>query len=122
MELTNGESEILILKASLESIDSMINNEVLYVTHNNPYSEVRFNSSTHQHFFNIILLDFLKTRIFGIDKPCLETLEMVCRSPVYNSDTTSLKNAVNNFVVWLNEHVEFEHNGQTGQLWFPSID
>mgnify|MGYP001576243889 FL=1 len=59
MKLNNTEIEVIFLKAIKELIDAMVNYEVIELLGDNPHSEIRFRSSTHQKYFNIILLDFL---------------------------------------------------------------
>ena len=59
MTLNNIEEEVVFLKAIEEIIDSMVNFEMLTLQGTDPDSAVLFNSSTHQKFFNVVLVDFL---------------------------------------------------------------
>ena len=59
MNITSLEQEIIILKAVKELIDSMVNYEIISLVGDDPDSNIMFKSSTHQKFFNIILVDFL---------------------------------------------------------------
>lgn len=68
IDLTPEEKEILALKATWETVDAMVNYEVLSLSHRDPESEIRFNTPTHGKYFNIMLLDFLHSKIFGLDK------------------------------------------------------
>jgi hypothetical protein len=59
MALSEIEEEVILLKAIKELIDSMVNFEVLNLYGNDPDSNILFNSTTHQKYFNIVLVDFL---------------------------------------------------------------
>ncbi len=119
---SDAEKEILILKATMESINSMVNCEVLTLNHADPDSSIQFKNSIHQKYFNIIVLDFLHSKIFRVDKNCIEALQTIFSNSVFNIDVATLKNATNNFREWLDRYVEYEHNGETREIWFPSID
>ena len=55
MPYSDIEKEIIFLKAIQELIDEMVNYEVLNLSRKDPDSEIRFESITHQMFFNISL-------------------------------------------------------------------
>jgi hypothetical protein len=122
--LNNAEKEILILKGVWESVDSMLNYQVVNLNHNDPNSHIGFNTSIHKKFFNIILVDFLSAKIFGIGKTCLDALKDVSENPQYNLEVTSLQNATRNFDKWLNQEIELKnkHDGETRDFWFPTIN
>lgn len=122
MHLTDGEKEVLILKAVWESIDSMLNSEVLNLIHRDPDSEIHFKSRTHKQFFGIILVDFLRSKIFGINQPCIPSLLIVSKNPQYNPNVALLHTTANAFSTWLNQNIELEHNGETHNFWFPTIN
>src|SRR2546423_3051817 len=121
---TEGETEILILKAIVDSIDDMVNNEILSVHHNDPYSEVRFKSITAQQYFNILLLDLLNSRIriLQVDENCLNALQKRIYNLQFGTAFELLKNTNTDFFKWLESEVNFENNNQIRKLWFPSIN
>lgn len=122
-DLSSGEQEILLLKATMEAISSMVNYSVLDLYHSDPDSSISFKSHIHQQYFNILLADFLSLETFvRRNANILEQLQNICNSPCYNQCTVSLKKAVGAFKEWLEEDVEFEHDGKIRKLWFPSID
>lgn len=121
-DLKDEEKEILILKGVWESIDSMLNCEIVSLHHNDPDSVIRFKSTAHQKFFSIILVDFLRSKIFGIDKTCVQALQVISTNPQYNSDIMSLQNATNNFKTWLDQYIELDNDGEIRNFWFPTIN
>jgi hypothetical protein len=122
LNLNDAEKEILILKAVWEAINSMLNYEVLELNHKDPDSSIIFKTRTHQQYFNIMLLDFLNLKIFGVEKCCLESLQTVFNAPQFNSDISSLQKSTNDFTTWLNQNIELEHDGETRNFWFPTIN
>ncbi len=117
----DDEKEILVLKAVMDSIGSMVNHEVITLYHNDPHSEIRFETSIHQKYFNIILVDFLSTPILD-KKKCLSALQVIINNPKYNPNTQPLKQAVESFQEWLNQKINWELFDETRKLWFPSIN
>ena len=59
MKLSDIEEEVVFLKAIKEIIDSMVNFAMLTLHGSDPDASVLFETSIHQRFFNIILVDFL---------------------------------------------------------------
>lgn len=118
-QLTNGEKEVLILQAAIESIKSSVNHS-MFKLHSDGL--ILFNTGIHQKYFNILLLDFLKLKIFKVDENCIKALQMVSNNPQYNQDVSYLKDAVCGFEGWLYQEVKFEHEGEVRKLWFPSIN
>jgi hypothetical protein len=122
-DLSNGEREILLLKATMESINNMVNYGVFKFHHKDPDSSVLFLTNIHQQYFIIVLTDFLSLETFESRKADLfKQLQRVCKNPCYNVNTKGLETATNGFRDWLEQDVEFEHDGDTRKLWFPSID
>mgnify|MGYP000200424914 CR=1 FL=1 len=121
-QFTNGEKEILVLKATLEPINSMINYAMLDLHHSDPDSSILFKTEIHQKHFNILLLDFLKSKIYKIENNCVKSLKAILINPQYNETVEPLKQAVDDFDEWLEQEVEFEKDGETRKLWFPTID
>ena len=121
-DLSCGEREILLLRATMESINSMVNHSVFKFYYKDPDSSVLFLTNIHQQYFSILLTDFLSLETFAPRKADLfEQLQEVCKNPCYNMKTTALALSANSFTDWLKQDVEFEHDGETRKLWFPSI-
>lgn len=121
MPFNDTEKEVVFLKATTELIDNMVNFEVLKLIGTEPDSEICFNSSTHQKFFNIILVDFLSksdNRISGESSLYLMALQDICISPNFNQSNTvdKLKQATQEFTDWLEKEVLVE------KVWLPSIN
>jgi hypothetical protein len=121
MRFNATEKEVIFLKATTELINNMVNFEVLNVIGNDPDSEIRFNSSTHQQFFNIIMVDFLSktdNRILGESSSYLMALQSICTSPNFNQNNSvsSLKQATQDFTDWLDTEFLVE------KVWLPSIN
>ncbi len=53
MDFSDIEKEVIFLKAVKEMIDDMVNHEIFTLFKSDPQSELRFNSMTHQAYFNI---------------------------------------------------------------------
>lgn len=120
MALSAREKEVILLKAAYELINSAVNFEVLGLICSDPHSEIRFASSTHQRYFNIVLVDFLSRtdqKAVVPNTSYLEGLESICAAPGFDHDDSvkSLKAAVDDFATWLGQRVEVE-------TWMPSID
>lgn len=118
--LTDAEVEVIVLKAVWELIDSAVNYAVLSIGGQDPHTEIRFHTSIHQRFFNIVLVDFLSCTDAKAPIPptsYLKGLRAVARKPVLVSQeaANSLKAATDNFIDWLEQEVEID-------AWFPSID
>ena len=121
MKIQDIEKEIIYLLAIKQFIDEMVNFEVINLLGENPDAEVRFKSSTHQKFFNIILVDFLScadTKILGEEQPYLRALASICEKPFFNQKNSieSLRACTQNFSEWLNK--EFTVN----KVWLPTIN
>ena len=120
MTLSDVEEEVILLKAVKELIDSMVNFEVLDLYGSDPESNILFKSTTHQRFFNIILVDFLSRtdkKAFIKQTSYLGALKKISTTPNFdvNSSVTSLSDATYEFSDWLEQKIEV-------QAWLPSID
>ncbi len=120
MNLSNIEQEIIFLKASVETIDSVVNSEMLEVHGSGEDAEAHFKNGTNQRLFNIILVDFLSksaSEITGESKSYLAALLNIAQNPNFNlnNSVTGLANAVENFQQWL----EVEVNAI---VWLPLLD
>lgn len=118
--LTDTEVEIIVLKAVWELIDSAINYAVLSLGGEDPHSEIRFHTSIHQRFFNIVLVDLLSHTDTKAPIPptsYLKGLRAVAHKPVLVSEAaaSSLRAATDDFIGWLEQEVEID-------AWFPSIN
>lgn len=119
MILNEMENEVILLRAIKELIDSLVNFKIFDLLGSDPDSQVIFKTSTHQKYFNILLVDFLS----GTDKKSfvkqttfLGGLRSICDKPHFNIDSSVslLQTATNNFVEWLEQLVEVD-------TWLPSI-
>ena len=120
MNFSKVEKEVIFLKAINELIDSMVNHEVLDIYGTDPNSEIRFNSTTHQKYFNIILVDFLSRsdkRAIGEEHSYLSAIRSICESPNFTESDSinSLKSATEDFIAWLEQEVQVS-------IWLPSIE
>lgn len=120
MALSEIEEEVILLKAIKELIDSMVNFELFNLYENDPDSSILFNSTTHQKYFNIILVDFLsQTDKKGFTKPIsyLGALRKISETPNFNvnNSVNALRKATFEFVDWLKQQVEVK-------IWLPTID
>ncbi|GAJ00857.1 unnamed protein product, partial [marine sediment metagenome] len=114
------EQEVIILRAVTDLIDSMVNFAVMSLLGNDPDSNILFESSTHQGFFNIILVDFLScTDKEGPSKKIsyLGGLREIVNNPCFdeNNSVHNLKVTTQEFKDWLEQKVEVD-------VWLPSID
>lgn len=121
MNLSTIEQEIIVLKAVEEIIDSIVNYEMMSLLGNDPDSEIRFNSSTHQRFFNIVLVDFLSPiDIKDLIKQTsyLDAMKDISERPNFNiSDSIKpLLEATHRFDDWLEQEVKVDN------VWLPSIN
>lgn len=121
MKFNKIETEVIFLKAIKELIDDMVNYEVIRLLGDDPHSEIRFNSTTHKKYFNIILLDFLSCsdkKVLGTKLSYLDALQTICKSPSFNKNNSirSLTISTREFTKWLEQKVKVE------KIWLPSID
>ena len=107
--------EVINLKAIVDTIDLIINPEVVQVNNRQAY----FKTETHQKFFNIILLDFLSPldgNLSGQKMSCLEHLINICKNPNFNNQNSIclLKSTSTKFKSWLDKEIKVD-------FWIPSI-
>lgn len=113
MAYSEIEKEIIFLKAVQELIDEMVNLRVLKVVGEDPHSEIRLESSIHQRFFYIILVDFLSQsdkKVMGEKISYLGALRRICESPHFNVNGSieNLKNSSSEFTDWLEQDTKIE--------------
>lgn len=114
------EQEIIFLNAILDLIDSMVNFEVLQVAGTSPDANILFHTSTHQRFFNVLLVDLLAKsdrRVVGREVPYLQALGEICESPHFDQggSVSALRAATEDFRSWLDET-------PVVPVWLPSIE
>ncbi len=122
LKLNDLEREIIALKSANSAIDAVLNHEVLTLRHNDPHSEIHFKSYTHRQYFGIMLLDFLNSKLIGVDASCIDALAAVSANPLLAPEVKPLKKPIDAFKAWLDQDVEFEHDGEVRKLWFPTLD
>jgi len=120
MKFTAIEQEVIFLKASNDSIGSMVNHELLKLSEEDNGAQAIFKTSIHQRFFNIILVDFLSRsteEVTGEKISSLDALIKICEKPSFNQHNSvkSLRRAVTVFKKWLEHEIKVK-------VWFPSID
>jgi hypothetical protein len=118
LSLSEIEKEIIVLKAVSEIIDSIINYEILEIS-GNLDANIRFHSSTHAKFFNLVMVDLLsKTDEKGFlkSRPYLSYLGAITQRPHFdvNNSVGNLSNETKNFRSWLRTNLVRE-------IWLPSI-
>ena len=121
MKFNKIETEVIFLRAIKELIDNMVNYEVIKLIGDDPHSEIRFNSTTHKKYFNIILLDFLSCsdkKVLGAQLSYLNALQEICKSPNFdkNNSIKNLTTSTKKFTEWLEKEVV------VNKIWLPSID
>jgi hypothetical protein len=119
MKFTEIEQEVIFLKAINESIDSMVNHEILELSEGDNGAQAIFKTLIHQRFFNIILVDFLSKsarEITGKSISCLDALAEICEKPNFNQHNSvkSLNRAVKAFKKWLEHEIKVK-------VWLPAI-
>ena len=117
--LSDIETEIVILKAVNEIIDSLVNFEMLSLSGTDPEAMIRFKSMTHQRFFSTVLVDFLsRTDKKGPVKAdsYLGALRNIGQNPSLAAVeyAASLREATDQFVAWLEFVASID-------VWLPSI-
>lgn len=119
MKFTSVEKEIIFLKASIESIASMVNYEILQLSEGHDGAQAIFKTSIHQRLFNILLVDFLSKsaeEITGENISSLDALVKICEKPTFTDKQSvrSLRSAVKRLTRWLEQEIKVK-------VWFPSV-
>lgn len=117
---TDIEQEVILLKAVIDLINSMVNFDLMDLLGNDPDSNILFKSPIHQVLFNIILVDFLScTDEKGPINPTsyVGGLSKIVNNPHFdeNNSVNALKVATQEFKVWLEQEVHVNTR-------LPSID
>lgn len=121
LSLSDLEIEVIVLKASLDLIDDMVNRETMcfYFCEHSSEAEVGFTTETHQAYFSILLVDFLsRPRGFFISSEnYLHRLNAISECPLLgDSKVEALSGAVKSFRSWL------EEKATDVQTWFPTLN
>jgi hypothetical protein len=111
---------VIVLRAVSELISSVVNFEVLSIVGEDPHTETRFPSATHQKYFNIVLVDLLSLIDDNIAPPggsYIDGLKAVCAAPQFDlhESIDPLRVAVLEMDSWLNTRIDVG-------TWMPSID
>lgn len=119
MGFTKVETELIGLWVACGSLDLMINHALLKLVGDRSAREVRFETSTHQQLFNILLLDFLEkvdATLTGEQGSCLDLLDGASRTASFdeNGSVEFLKKPVDDLRAWLDAEI-------TVSTWLPSI-
>ncbi len=114
------EEEVVLLKAVVDLIDSIVNFEIFDLLGIDPDSNILFHAGTHQKYFNLVLADFLsKTdkRAPVTQKSYLAGLRAIGAAPSFdvNGSVELLRDSTAAFTRWLEEKVEVD-------IWMPSIE
>lgn len=120
MKLNKTEEEVILLSAINGMINSMVNFEILSLNGMDPDSSVMFATSTHQRFFNIVLVDFLSqtdNRAPIRQTTYLGALRSISETPSFNVSNSiePLRSATQEFINWLKQEVEVD-------VWLPLVD
>ena len=122
LSLSDLEIEVIVLKASLDLIDDMVNRETMcfYSCDNSSEAEVKFTTRIHQAYFSILLVDFLSSpdeKLLRGSENYLQRLDAIGECPLLgDSKVEALSGAVKSFRLWLEEKATIERR------WFPSLN
>lgn len=118
---TDLEYEIIGLKATIDTIDSMVNREMLQIYGPSDKTEALFPDDIHQKLFYILLSDFLSKNtehsLMRDRASCMDQLQGVVRNPSFKADSTvmSLSKACKTFSAWLDKEIDTK-------IWAPSLE
>lgn len=118
--LTPTETETVLLKAVWDLIDEAVNRSMMDILGDSPQCEIRFHTSVHQRYFNIVLVDLLAETDDKAPLPktsFLKGLTSVAKVPhmAPARAVRTLAAATEDFQQWLDQQVEVE-------AWLPSIN
>lgn len=105
------EKEIIFLYNTSTAIDSILNYDVLSISHGH-FKEIRFPSYASQSIFHIRLIDLFKhvDKIFEKQQSCLSSLHHIIAHPKFNHSNSldSLNDAYHELHTWLNKSISVE--------------
>jgi len=119
--LSPAEKEVVALAVAIESINEMVNHEMMRLPAlGGPDAEARFKSSASAALFTVRLADTLErvdSKLLGIEGSLLDAIRSVSEDPVLGSaeQAVVLNKAIGAFQGWLAAEIEVE-------VWFPSLD
>ena len=117
---TGIEREAVVLQITVETINAMVNHEVLGFSRDASAMQVSFKSLSQQALFNVLLADLMEPvdeKLLGRRESLLATLSNVVATPLLGNaaEARGLQDAVAALVSWLEEEI-------TVDIWLPSID
>lgn len=118
---TDLEYEIIGLKVAVDTIDSMVNHQMLEFLGTSPAMETRFPNNPHQKLFYILLTDFLSRKTEASLLPgelsVLEQLGVIVSDPAFEKDESAakLKSAHKALSDWLAKEIIVE-------VWTSSLN
>lgn len=114
------EREAVVLQITVETINAMVNHEVLGFSRDASGMQVSFKSLSQQALFNVLLADLMEPvdeKLLGRRESLLATLSNVVATPLLGTaaEARCLQEAVQALVSWLEKEIPVD-------VWFPSID
>lgn len=123
------EQEIIVLSAVWETLEHLVNNNMLSMSHvQGNFYQAQISSEEHKDLFLIRLVDFLSlpndylglpridTNGSAAERSLLKFLTKVCDAPLLGQETVALATAVQELQKWLDEKITIPN------VWLPSID
>jgi hypothetical protein len=114
------ETEVVILLAIYELIDSIVHKGIFEFFESEEASEVRFREGVHARYFNLVLVDLLSlTDKDGpvVQRSYLGALAEICQHPSFNVNDSilPLRDATQTFRSWLQETITIP------KMWLPTL-
>ena len=114
------ETEVVVLVAIYELIDSIVHKGLLDLSERAEFSEVRFKDAVHAQYFNLVLVDLLS--LTDKDGPVAQrsyigSLAEICQNPSFNvgDSILQLRGATQSFRSWLQEEITVP------KMWLPTL-
>lgn len=118
-QYTGIELEVIGLKIAIDSIDSMVNREMLRFSGRGDKTEVYFPDNPHQKLFYILLSDFLSQNTESSLMPgnlsCMESLSVFVGKPLLASSSISFDESYELFSDWMRKEINTK-------VWTPNLD
>lgn len=113
------EFEIISLKIAIDSIDAMVNRELLRTVGSNKETESHFPTAVHQKLFYILLIDFLSKNTDDTLLPgnlsVLDQVSGVANQPLLSTRSEGLLTACDALQEWLQAKVDVK-------VWASTLD
>ncbi len=114
------EREAIVLQVVVETIEALVNHEMLNFSAGHESIQVTFKSPSQRAMFNVLLADMLEpvdTGLLGVEGSLIDALLAVATNPQLGAgdEAFSLLAAAKDWSHWLEQDIEVE-------VWFPSID